>query len=93
MPQYVPTGAVSVDVADNFTLGSGFTTRFLSRNYQFKDSMSWIRGQAQFQVRLRDAEASVPADLYRLAQASRSPAPGPAIRRQTFCSARMTIST
>jgi outer membrane receptor protein involved in Fe transport len=45
MPQYVPTGAVTVDVADSFTLGSGFTTRFLSRNYQFKDSMSWIRGK------------------------------------------------
>ena len=45
MPQYVPTGAVTVDVADNFTLGSGFTTRFASRNYQFKDTMSWIRGK------------------------------------------------
>ena len=32
MPQYVPTGAVTVDVADNFTLGSGFTTRFVSKN-------------------------------------------------------------
>lgn len=48
MPQYVPTGAVSVDVADNFTLGSGFTTRFVSKNYQFKDSMSWIRGKHSF---------------------------------------------
>lgn len=48
MPQYVPTGAVTVDVADNFTLGSGFTTQFASRNYQFKDSMSWIRGKHNF---------------------------------------------
>ena len=48
MPQYVPTGAVTVDVADNFTLGSGFTTRFVSRNYQFKDTMSWIRGKHSF---------------------------------------------
>jgi hypothetical protein len=48
MPQYVPTGAVSVDVADNFTLGSGFTTRFVSKNYQFKDSISWIRGKHSF---------------------------------------------
>ena len=48
MPQYVPTGAVTVDVADSFTLGSGFTTRFLSRNYQFKDTMSWIRGKHSF---------------------------------------------
>ena len=48
MPQYVPTGSVSVDVADSFTLGSGFTTRFVSRNYQFKDTMSWIRGKHSF---------------------------------------------
>jgi hypothetical protein len=45
MPQYVPTGAVSVNVGDNFTLGSGFTTRFQSKNYQFKDALSWIRGK------------------------------------------------
>ena len=37
-----------MDVADNFTLGSGFTTRFASKNYQFKDSMSWIRGKHSF---------------------------------------------
>ena len=48
MPQYVPTGAVTVDVADSFTLGSGFTTRFKSRNFQFKDTMSWIRGKHSF---------------------------------------------
>ena len=48
MPQYVPTGAVSVNVGDNFTLGSGFTTRFNSQNYQFKDTMSWIRGKHNF---------------------------------------------
>jgi hypothetical protein len=48
MPQYVPTGAVSVNVGDNFVLGSGFTTRFASRNYQFKDAVSWIRGKHNF---------------------------------------------
>jgi hypothetical protein len=48
MPQYVPTGAVTVNVGDNFVLGSGFTTRFASRNYQFKDTVSWIRGKHNF---------------------------------------------
>jgi hypothetical protein len=50
MPQYVPTGAVTVNVGDNFALGSGFTTRFASRNYQFKDAVSWIRGKHNFKV-------------------------------------------
>ena len=45
MPQYVPT----VDVADSFTLVvSAGTTRFKSRNFQFKDTMSWIRGKHSF---------------------------------------------
>ena len=48
MPQYVPTGSVTIDVADNFNLGSGFTTRFKSQNFQFKDTMSWIRGKHSF---------------------------------------------
>jgi hypothetical protein len=48
MAQYVPTGAVTVNVGDNFILGSGFTTRFFSKNWQFKDSMSWIRGKHSF---------------------------------------------
>jgi hypothetical protein len=48
MPQYVPTGAVSVNVGDNFTLGSGFTTRFFGKNYQFRDTVSWIRGKHNF---------------------------------------------
>jgi hypothetical protein len=48
MPQYVPTGAVSVDVGGNFNLGSGFTTRFSGRNYQFKDSLNWIKGRHNF---------------------------------------------
>jgi hypothetical protein len=48
MPQYVPTGALSVNVADNFTLGSGFTTRFFNTNWQFRDSISWIKGRHNF---------------------------------------------
>lgn len=48
MPQYVPTGAVSVNVGGNFNLGSGFTTRFSGRNYQFRDTLSWIRGRHNF---------------------------------------------
>ncbi|MFN7997735.1 MAG: carboxypeptidase regulatory-like domain-containing protein [Bryobacteraceae bacterium] len=48
MPQYVPTGAVSVNVGDNFALGSGFTTRFYSHNYQFRDTLDWIRGKHHF---------------------------------------------
>jgi hypothetical protein len=48
MPQYVPTGAVSVDVGGNFALGSGFTTRFLNTNWQFKDSLNWIKGRHNF---------------------------------------------
>lgn len=48
MPQYVPTGAVSFNVGDNFTLGSGFTTRFSSKNWQFRDTLSWIRGKHNF---------------------------------------------
>ena len=48
MPQYVPTGAVSVNVADNFNLGSGFTTRFWNQNWQFKDSVNWIKGRHNF---------------------------------------------
>ena len=48
MPQYTPTGSVSVNVADNFNLGSGYTTQFLGRNYQFRDTLSWIRGRHNF---------------------------------------------
>ena len=48
MPQYVPTGSVSVNVGDNFILGSGFTTRFYSKNAQFRDTVSWVRGRHNF---------------------------------------------
>jgi hypothetical protein len=48
MPQYLPGGAVSVNVASNFNLRSGFTTRFFNHNWQFKDSLNWIRGRHNF---------------------------------------------
>jgi hypothetical protein len=48
MPQYVPAGAVSVNVGDNFVLGSGFTTKFSGTNYQFEDSINWIKGRHNF---------------------------------------------
>ena len=48
MPQYLPSGAISVNVGDNFTLGSGFTTRFYSHNWQFRDTMDWMRGRHHF---------------------------------------------
>jgi Carboxypeptidase regulatory-like domain/TonB-dependent Receptor Plug Domain len=51
MPQYVPGGAVDVNVGGEFDLGSGYTTRFFSRNYQFKDSMNWIKGRHNFKFR------------------------------------------
>ena len=48
MPQYVPTGAVDVNVGNNFDLGSGYTTEFSGKNYQFKDSLNWIKGRHNF---------------------------------------------
>jgi hypothetical protein len=48
MPQYVPTGAVSVGVGSLFNLGSGFTTRFLNNNYQIRDMVSWMKGRHNF---------------------------------------------
>ncbi len=48
MPQYLPSGAVSVNVGDNFVLGSGFTTRFYSHNWQFRDTLDWIHGRHHF---------------------------------------------
>jgi hypothetical protein len=50
MPQYVPTGAVSVDVGGNFNLGSGFTTKFFNTNWQFKDSLNFIKGRHNFKI-------------------------------------------
>ena len=48
MPQYVPQGRIDFNVGGEFDLGSGYTTRFFSHNYQFKDSMNWIKGRHNF---------------------------------------------
>ncbi len=48
MPQYVPQGSIDFNVGGEFILGSGYTTRFFSHNYQFKDSMNWIKGRHNF---------------------------------------------
>jgi hypothetical protein len=48
MPQYVPYGAVDVGVAGSFDLGSGYDTRFLNNNYQFRDVLNWMRGRHSF---------------------------------------------
>jgi len=48
MPQYVPQGSIDFNVGGEFVLGSGYTTRFFSHNYQFKDSMNWIKGRHNF---------------------------------------------
>ena len=45
MPQYVPGGAVAFNVGNNFNLGAGYPTKFLGTNYQFRDSLSWIKGR------------------------------------------------
>ena len=48
MPQYVPYGAVDVGVSGSFDLGSGYDTRFLNNNYQFRDALSWMKGRHSF---------------------------------------------
>lgn len=48
MPQYLPGGAVSVNVGNDFTLGTGYTTKFTGTNYQIRDSLSWIKGRHNF---------------------------------------------
>ncbi len=48
MPQYIPTGAVDVHVAGSFDLGSGYNTRFINNNYQFRDMLNWMKGRHSF---------------------------------------------
>jgi hypothetical protein len=48
MPQYVPTGAVGVDVGGNFNLGSGFTTKFSGNTFQYREGLNWIKGRHSF---------------------------------------------
>lgn len=48
MPQYAPTGSVTVNVANQFTLGSGNPTEFSGLNFQFADNLSWSKGRQSF---------------------------------------------
>jgi hypothetical protein len=48
LPQYTPSGAVSVTVANDFTLGTGIPTQFFGTNYQIRDSINWIKGRHNF---------------------------------------------
>ena len=48
MPQYVPGGAIAVNVGNNFNLGAGYPTKFLGTNYQIRDSLNWIKGRHSF---------------------------------------------
>ena len=48
MPQYVPTGAIDVNVGGSFDLGSGFTTKFINNNFQFRDHLNMVRGKHNF---------------------------------------------
>jgi hypothetical protein len=48
MPQYLPAGAVSVNVANDFALGTGTPTKFLGKNYQIRESLTWIKGRHNF---------------------------------------------
>jgi hypothetical protein len=47
LPQYLPTGTISIGVSGAFTLGSGTPTAFYSRNWQGKDVVSWTHGKHQ----------------------------------------------
>lgn len=48
MPQYPPAGSLDVNVGGDFVLGSGYTTRFFSHNYQYKDTVDWMKGRHNF---------------------------------------------
>jgi hypothetical protein len=48
MPQYIPTGALEVNVSGSFALGSGFNTRFINNNYQVRDTLNWMKGNHEF---------------------------------------------
>jgi hypothetical protein len=45
LPQYLPGGAISVSIADNFRLGTGTPTQFFGTNYQIRDNLTWIKGR------------------------------------------------
>jgi hypothetical protein len=48
IPQYVPSGAITVNVANNFTLGSGNPTQLSGLNYQIGDNLSWTKERHTF---------------------------------------------
>jgi outer membrane receptor protein involved in Fe transport len=48
MPQYPPAGSIDFNVGGDFVLGSGYTTRFFSHNYQYKDTVDWMKGRHNF---------------------------------------------
>jgi hypothetical protein len=49
LPNYLtgfsPSGAVNVNVGNNFTLGGGSVTQFSGINWQFGDNLSWTKGR------------------------------------------------
>ena len=45
LPQYLPSGAVSVGVSGAFSLSTGTPTAFYSKNWQGKDMLSWTHGR------------------------------------------------
>jgi hypothetical protein len=45
LPQYLPSGAISVGVSGAFSLSTGTPTAFYSTNWQGKDMLSWTHGR------------------------------------------------
>lgn len=52
MPDYLqgfsPSGAVNIDVADQFTLGGGNVTKYSGLNFQIADNLTWMHGNHTF---------------------------------------------
>ena len=49
LPNYLtgfsPSGSVTVNVANNFTLGGGYVVQFSGISYQIADNLSWMKGR------------------------------------------------
>ena len=49
LPNYLtgfsPSGAVTVNVGNNFTLGGGYVVQFSGINYQVADNLTWMKGK------------------------------------------------
>ncbi len=61
MPQYLPNGAVSIQVAGGFTLGSGYADREIDNTWQIRDILNLMKGRHNFKfggelLRLADWE-------------------------------------